>query len=230
MRQRLWSGVGLAVLAGALLLLSPGESQAQRRGFGGWGRGGVGMGYGGYGGYGYGQPFGYGYGYGYPSAFGYGGLGGYYGGYPGSYGGTYAYSPGFYGGGYNYGTPSYAYNPQTTAYQSFYPADGQQTDNTAIVRVMVPADAEVSFDGAATQQRGPMRVFQTPQLDPGRTYTYQVRAKWTENGKDMEQTRPLQVQANRTATLDFNSPAQQQQQEEQKKDQKQQRGDLKKDQ
>jgi len=241
MRMRVWSVAGLAVLAGALVLLSPTESQAQRRGgFGGYGcRGGWsgGIGYNSFGGFsagiGYGQPYGYGgYGYGYPG-YGYGGYGLGYGGYRGlgygyggyglgyggySYPSNYGYAnysyPSYYGGDYSYGTPSFAaYNPSTTGYQSFYPSDTAQAPaDRAVITVTVQQDAQVWFDGAETQQRGPMRVFQTPALEPGRTYTYQVRARWTgANGKEMDLTRPLQVQAGKTATLDFGGAGQQQQ-------------------
>jgi len=256
MKNRYLSLVGLAVLAGAVVLLSPGESQAQRRGGGGgWGGGGyggggygggrsgvnIGIGYSSYGGLSAGVGYGRGYGgyggYGYPG-YGYGGYGGYgRGGYGGyglglGYGRGYGYggyggysSPSYYGNyasvtpyyGDNYGgdysvSPSYAYAPQTAAYQSFYPSDSQQSNNSATVNVMVPADAEVWFDGNATQQRGPFREFTTPPLDPNRTFTYQIRARWMQNGQAMDQTRSVQVQANRAATVDFSAAQQQNQQ------------------
>jgi len=234
MNRRFWSLAALALLAGTLVVLTPGESQAQRRGFGGFGRG-FGGGYGGYGGYGglgygglgYGGYGGYGLGYGRSGYGGYGlGYGGYgYGGY-GGYGG-YAYSPSYYNSypSYSYATPSYSgdyyyggspsitYNQQpTTAYQSFYPSNVNQ-GNTAVVHVRVPADAEVWFDDTPTQQRGPMREFQTPPLESGKTYTYQVRAKWSQGGQMMDRTLPCQVRAGQPATLDFTSAAAQQPQQ-----------------
>jgi uncharacterized protein (TIGR03000 family) len=42
--------------------------------------------------------------------------------------------------------------------------------------VIVPADAEVFFDGAATRQKGNKRRFVTPPLEAGAKYTYVVRA------------------------------------------------------
>jgi len=245
MRNRFWSLAGAAALAGALVLLCPGKSEAQRRGgigFGGY-RGGFGGGYGlggyGLGGYGLGG-YGLGYGgYGYPGfggmglyrgglgygglgygGLGYGGYGGYayspsyYGGY-GNYGG-YAYSPSYYGGydgfayspsyygGMSSGTPNYAYNTPNASYQSFYPQGGQQQlGNSADIRVTVPADAEIWFDGTKMQQTGPQREFMTPPLTPGHTYTYEVRAKWTQNGQPMDQRRNVDVQAGRQAFVDF---------------------------
>jgi uncharacterized protein (TIGR03000 family) len=237
MRSRLLSLAGLMALAGVLVLLSPAESQAQRRvfgvGFGGYGYGGYGYGGYGYGGYGYG---GLGYGYGYPHygygygnyslyrPFGYGGYGyGIYGyGGPGSYGN---YAPAYvtpYYGSLSYGPSDYAYSPQTAVYQSLYPSNvNQPTNNHAFIKVAVPPDAEVFFDGSPTQQRGPNREFQTPPLDPSRTFTYQIRATWTQNGQKMDQTRTVSVQANRTATVDFNA-AQQQNPDQQQTPQKQQ--------
>ena len=212
MTKRMWSVAALAALASALVLLTPGESHAQRRGFA---RGGIGIG-GGYGYGNYGGLYGRGFGYGYPGI-GYGGYGLGYNHYGLGYGsyGSY-YSPSYYSYSPSYYGSDYAYNPQTYGYQSFYPQDsnyGAQPayGNRGMVTVMVPADTEVWFDGTETQQRGPVRTFVTPPLEPNRTYTYQVRVKGTVNGQPLDQTRPLQVQAGRTATVDFNTPAPQNQ-------------------
>jgi uncharacterized protein (TIGR03000 family) len=141
----------IAVLATAIVLMTYGESEAQRRGGGGGFRGGgARIGGGGFrgGGFGYGRGgFGYGRGF-YGRGFGYGGWGGgyypYYGGYWG--GGYYPYYSGgyypYYSGGYYpyysdyytpyssyYTTPSYYYGtaPVTTVTpqgnQFYYPSD-----------------------------------------------------------------------------------------------------------
>jgi uncharacterized protein (TIGR03000 family) len=168
----------LAVLATAVVLMTAGESQAQR--FGG-GRGGFGGGRGGYGGYG-----GYGGGFGVYGVYGgYGGYGyqPYYSGY-----GSYGYSP------YNvYGSTPYYYSeswvpyqgyspvtPATTTYQSYYPPQSDQTNNTAMVEVTCPPNAQLWFDNTATAQTGTNRHFATPPLSPGQTYTYEIRATWTQ--------------------------------------------------
>ena len=43
----------------------------------------------------------------------------------------------------------------------------------------------------------------SPPLDPDKTYTYSVQAKWMENGKPMDQTRTVTVTPNQTAMVDF---------------------------
>jgi uncharacterized protein (TIGR03000 family) len=49
---------------------------------------------------------------------------------------------------------------------------------TAVVTVLVPADAEVFFDGERMTETGTERRFVTPPLTVGENYSYQVRARW----------------------------------------------------
>jgi uncharacterized protein (TIGR03000 family) len=163
----------------------------------GWGWGGVGIGIGlGYPWYGYGSRY---YGYGYS---------------PYYYGDTYTYSPYYYGDTgsfydttpYYYGSPSYDYSTMP-AYGdmggSGY-AYGSTADNAARVRVMVPPDAKVWFNDRATRQTGSERDFETPALQPGRDFTYDVKAQWRDqNGKEVTQTRHVDVRANSNVTVDF---------------------------
>jgi uncharacterized protein (TIGR03000 family) len=79
-------------------------------------------------------------------------------------------------------------------------------ENAAKVHVRVPAAATVWFEGDQTRQTGPARDFVSPPLTPGQTYTYDVRARWTENGRPVEQTRTVRVRAGDTSTVDFTSP------------------------
>jgi uncharacterized protein (TIGR03000 family) len=76
----------------------------------------------------------------------------------------------------------------------------------AAVVVQVPADAELWFDGARTAQTGPNRTFESPPLPGGKIYHYVVRARWTENGKAVEQIRMVSVQAGQQARLSFSEP------------------------
>jgi len=200
-------------------------------GYGGLGYGGSGLGYGGlgYGGLGYGG-FGYGlgglgfgglglgygrYGYG-----GYGGYGGSYGGYGGSYGyPSYGYSSYYAAPGYSYGStysPAVSpYSGTTQASQSFYPsstsgnivpAGGVPSLRSNQVRVLVVVpnpNAQVLFDGNPTRQRGTEREFVT-EMAPGTKGTYQVTARWTENGQMHEETRNVRVRAGQGRVVDFN--------------------------
>jgi uncharacterized protein (TIGR03000 family) len=69
--------------------------------------------------------------------------------------------------------------------------------------IMVPADAEVWFDGAKTTQTGPDREFVSPPLRPGQSYSYDVRARWKDGGRDVDRTRHVTFYAGDELTLDF---------------------------
>ena len=201
--------------------------------YGGYRGGNYGAYHGGYGGYNHGYG-GYNHGY-YGSGYGVGlGTGLVLGstlGYRGyGYGGYGGYAP-YYGGYNSYGyVPSTTYiAPSTTYIEPGYPslsaapdvssresgyyapqvADSapRVADNAAHLRILAPADAKVWVGGVETGQTGTDRSFASPALTPGRTYTYEVKARWTEDGSPVEQTRQVKVEANRTATVEFGRPA-----------------------
>ncbi len=104
------------------------------------------------------------------------------------------------------------YSPIYNSYASYYaqPGDQQQqppaNDNAAHLLVVVPENAELWFNGTKTSKTGAEREFVTPVLTPGKTYSYEVKARWTDNGKPVEQTRTVQVQANAWQAVDFTKP------------------------
>jgi uncharacterized protein (TIGR03000 family) len=220
---------GTLLVAAALVLLTPGDSLAHRGGasVGGY-RGGVygGARVGGYrggfygiarvGGYRSGVVAGYhhpsyqgGY-HGYQHHYPYHAWGAYY---PYSYGG-YASSVPSYG---DYAGPAYSYDPYASYYTNYpsYATSGSPTDpygaatplappeNQAYVTVTVPAGATVWFDGAATTSAGPVRQYVTPPLAPGERSTYWVRARWSENGREVNQLQPVEVTAGGSFQVSF---------------------------
>ena len=121
--------------------------------------------------------------------------------YPATY--PYAAFPATYSSGY-YGTPIYGFMPPagySYSYGAYAPSPRQ--DNSAHIRLIVPADAKVWFGNSATQQTGAVRYFDSPELTPGKDYVYDVKATWTENGKEMTRTRKVDVRANAGTTVDF---------------------------
>jgi uncharacterized protein (TIGR03000 family) len=128
------------------------------------------------------------------------------------------YYPGYYYGYYpsdGYDS-SYGYPPDSS-YPSYDVEHGlppvspdsaatAQPDSTAHVTVRVPANAELWFDGSPTTLTGPIREFQSPPLTPGQ-YTYEIRARWTENGHDVTQAQKVTVSpgAHRTAVFPIGS-------------------------
>ena len=166
----------------------------------GHGAGGVGhaggAGHGGYGSYGRGGYGGYGYG---GLGYGYGGFG---------YGGYIAPSA-----GYNYDAPATVLTPvPSTSY--YYAALGDRAapvpppseTGTAAITVLVPADAEIWFEGEKTSQTGNIRTFESTPVPPGRTFTYDIRARWREDGKVVDLTRSVKFQAGQKVQLDFFRP------------------------
>jgi uncharacterized protein (TIGR03000 family) len=134
----------------------------------------------------------------------------------------YAY-PTYYSDLYpDYATPGYAsfYNyPVTSSYldttvrlpEEYAPpmppadANAAAADTTAQLTVRVPADADIWIDGEVTQQTGAVRKFVSPPLSPGE-YTYQVRARWMQDGRQVVQTRRIPVSPGERRTVDFMQP------------------------
>ncbi|HTU23222.1 MAG TPA: TIGR03000 domain-containing protein [Gemmataceae bacterium] len=162
-------------------------------GMGRWG-GCYGMGYGGmgYGGYALGSWGGWGYGYsGYV-------LGG---GMPVISG--YAYSPMIY----NYGTPIAGVNgaivgPGVTRSLYYNPALANQANEATIV-VHLPEDANLTIDGQPTQSRSSTRIFHSPPLEQGKTFTYTLRAEANRDGRFVSTKKTVDVRAGQRSEVTF---------------------------
>lgn len=194
---------------------------------------GSGVYHGGYGGY---QPYygGYGYNHGYnhnyyPWGAGLVGFG------LGLGVGSSLFSPGYsyYNPGYSSYSPGYTYyNPSMysaplydTSMPNYYMptqfTPGYSTEMNAVspagyaassgaparMEINVPADAQLWLNGASTTLTGATRLFQTPPLTSGPTYTYEVKAKWQQDGKEKEATRTVTVQPGGFVRVDMKSPA-----------------------
>jgi uncharacterized protein (TIGR03000 family) len=78
-----------------------------------------------------------------------------------------------------------------------------QGDKVAQIVVAVPADAQVWIEGQPTKQTGTSRWFVSPVLNKGEEYQYRIRARWREDGKDVEQTQRLAVHAGDNVSVSF---------------------------
>jgi uncharacterized protein (TIGR03000 family) len=78
-----------------------------------------------------------------------------------------------------------------------------KVDATALLRVQVPAEAEVWVSGQPTSQRGTQRQFVTPALVEGQTFSYDIRARWKQGGKEMERMQSVTVHSGDRVTVDF---------------------------
>jgi uncharacterized protein (TIGR03000 family) len=125
----------------------------------------------------------------------------YYGGYgyPYSYGSSYTYAPTYTA---PYYPPVEAGGIAPSSYESSY-TPSMET-NVAQVRVFVPRpDTQVWMQGERMQPTGTERWFASPPLQPGKTYTYTIRASWIANGKQVNRTKEVTVQAGQEATVRF---------------------------
>jgi uncharacterized protein (TIGR03000 family) len=89
----------------------------------------------------------------------------------------------------------------------FTPSPPKQSDNTAYITLQVPANAEVWFNGETTKQTGPTRHFDSPPLQPGKSYFYTLRVRWQKDGKAVEETRRVNVRANDRVSLELTRSA-----------------------
>jgi uncharacterized protein (TIGR03000 family) len=82
------------------------------------------------------------------------------------------------------------------------------TGNTAVLRIRVPANAEVLVEGSKTTTTGTVREFVTPPLDPGKNMIYSILVRYTDSGgKKVEETHSIRVHANDRLDIDCNKPA-----------------------
>jgi uncharacterized protein (TIGR03000 family) len=110
-----------------------------------------------------------------------------------------------------YGAYSYLIRPTGPGYSYSWPGPTSsrpqiETVPTALpvyIEVRVPADAEIWFDGAKTVQAGTVRRFVSPPLTPGRDYSYEVRAKWREDERELTQSRRITFHAGEQVSITF---------------------------
>jgi uncharacterized protein (TIGR03000 family) len=131
--------------------------------------------------------------------------GGYY--YPyGSYYPDYSYYQNYDSGYYDryadqtptYSDPNSAVTPPSAA--------NQTSDGAGHVTVGVPPDALVWFDQKATKSTGAVREFETPPMNSGGQYTYQIKATWKQDGREVTQTQKVQLSAGAHVTVTFPLP------------------------
>jgi uncharacterized protein (TIGR03000 family) len=212
-----------------VLMMALQTGAAAPAGHGCWG--GHGHCYGGYGCWGYSACYGYGHGcYGYS----YGCYGGHHRhGHRRSHGcyGGYAYSSGCYG--YGHGCYGYAYNccggyvsygcrggygapvgapPGKAPEKMPAPEGGEKKpgvgalSNQAQLVVSLPADAKLTIDGQATSATSATRTFVTPELQPGMTYIYNLKAEVVADGKPVAVTKTVTVRAGEVTRVNLDVP------------------------
>ncbi len=68
-------------------------------------------------------------------------------------------------------------------------------------------NADLWVEKVQTAQKGVDRVFDSPPLEAGKEYRYELVARWTENGKPRAESRTAVGTAGQTISIDFTRPA-----------------------
>jgi uncharacterized protein (TIGR03000 family) len=80
------------------------------------------------------------------------------------------------------------------------------TDGTALIRIILPADAELWVQGKSYGTKGTKRDFSSPKLTPGKPYSYVIKARWKRNGRTIEESGNFTVRGNNVTIVKFPLP------------------------
>jgi uncharacterized protein (TIGR03000 family) len=116
-------------------------------------------------------------------------------------------------GGYNEpsrqpSTPGPAQPPQKYQVRVYTQMEKTSGDEANMVQLVghLPTDADIWFEGNDMGRKDQMmREFISPPLTPGRNYTYDVKVNWAEEGRRVEQSFKVPVQAGDVLCLDLRS-------------------------
>jgi uncharacterized protein (TIGR03000 family) len=78
---------------------------------------------------------------------------------------------------------------------------------SARVTLRLPDGARLYVDGTAFPLPATARTFETPKLEPGRTYSYTFRAELVRDGQTLTDTRRIDVEAGKQVTVEFRNLA-----------------------
>ncbi len=76
----------------------------------------------------------------------------------------------------------------------------------ATVVVSLPADAKLTANGQLTKTLSAKRVFATPELEAGKTYSYTFKMELVKDGQTIEQTQKVVVRAGEETKVNFELP------------------------
>jgi uncharacterized protein (TIGR03000 family) len=87
-------------------------------------------------------------------------------------------------------------------------ADDPAQGRPATIQMIVPAEAQITFDGTPTSSRGTLRTFVSPPLAPGKQYHYyNVRVRSMANGQKLDETICICVREGDAITISYPSGA-----------------------
>lgn len=131
---------------------------------------------------------------------------------------NYFYDPFCYDSGYYFDTAPLLDNPDPNAPDQIQrrpvkPNDPKNPEKLpppnpgpAKLEFKLPdSDAMVWLDDYLTETTGKDRTYQTPELQPGKVYTYRMTVVWEKNGQAYRDDRKVEVSANGTTTVDYDA-------------------------
>jgi len=126
-----------------------------------------------------------------------------------SYYGSSFYPPSYYPPAYYY--PPVVVDPYAPMYLPSAPGEFPPLPagtTSARIRVHLPQpDAKLLVDGEKTSSTGKSRLFHTPTLAPGGTYSYTLKATWRKNDREETEERTVLLTPGQSLVVDFNQPA-----------------------
>jgi len=96
--------------------------------------------------------------------------------------------------------------PELDATELDAPNNTPQSPAPVIVEVLVDTDAILVINDKDTKTKGAERYFQSPPVDAGKTFSYEIEATWTNQGIPMRQRRTIILRAGDRATVDLTKP------------------------
>jgi uncharacterized protein (TIGR03000 family) len=87
------------------------------------------------------------------------------------------------------------------------PSPARAAGAPARIRVLLPAEATLTFDGAATHSTSAVRNFVTPPLEAGKDFYYRLRAHLVREGASVTIERRITVRAGEETVADLDLPS-----------------------
>lgn len=82
-----------------------------------------------------------------------------------------------------------------------------QVGGAGTIDFRAPQDAQIWVNGRLVERTGDQYLYQYPPLRTGQRQNYEIRARWTENGRVVNQTRNVTVESGGRINVDFTRPA-----------------------
>ena len=99
--------------------------------------------------------------------------------------------------------PRVVYRDRVVYVPGYRPARSTSEQSPATVVVRLPAGARLTIDGRPTRATGATRRFVSPPLQPGKSYTYRLRAEIGLARRTVSETQTVTVQAGRRSQVEF---------------------------